>query len=71
MHDRALADAEVMYVWEGQCLVCETWFAHPNRTTTLDNPAPHGAFCPVCKSMRRMAPGVVHFKPQEETFDED
>ena len=45
--------------WVAMCGVCENWFEHPEHT--IENPSPHGTFCPVCREKKLMAPGVLNW----------
>ena len=59
-----------LYIWQGQCEVCNTWFEHdvPSKTPPcVDGEGKsYGAFCAVCKSDGRLAIGIIHFYKRKE-----
>jgi hypothetical protein len=62
MHDRYLEDPPDLKTWIAQCGVCLAYFE--SKIKSEDNPHPYGAFCPQCKERGLIAPGVLHFKPE-------
>ena len=52
--------------WGAQCLVCNSRFC-VRKEDSPENPAPHGSFCPDCRSRKMAAPGVLHWGLRYET----
>lgn len=51
--------------WVAECGVCDGNFAL-RADDSEDNPAPHGSFCPDCRALGLIAPGVLHWKLRKE-----
>ena len=47
--------------WVAECGVCSADFV-VRASDSLENPQPHGGFCPDCRARRLIAPGVLHWR---------